>query len=414
MAGGDSAVEAGSEAAWQAAEDVPVTEAASQAAGQAVSRTTGARQSTKDHISDDKAPAKKQPKNARRPPSRLTLACYRMKRRVLSKLCSPRLVRFIERALDVGLRVFSIFMKVFGPCLACVALGLISFCTYTYFVHVLPLLGDGNALGVFTQVLSTLLGVFLLTNAVYNYGCSMFMDAGTPPPFDQAVPSSFMDAEEEGLGELRPPKQCRKCGLWKPPRAHHCSICRKCVLKMDHHCPWINNCVGWRNYRHFCLFMLFLASCCVYVIIVFLFAVYRHTKIRPGSHQWGDMVFATLPQIIEELSRDDDDTGRMCIMVSFMVACVILVALSVLGGMHVFLLLTNQTTIEFQINIAKRREMRANGLFYRNPYDMGRRRNFQQVCGPNPFCKFRWLMPYFSKPPEGDGLAYPAIFRLKT
>ena len=29
---------------------------------------------------------------------------------------------------------------------------------------------------------------------------------------------------------------CKKCISPKPPRAHHCSVCGKCILKMDHHC----------------------------------------------------------------------------------------------------------------------------------------------------------------------------------
>lgn len=29
---------------------------------------------------------------------------------------------------------------------------------------------------------------------------------------------------------------CKKCDSPKPPRTHHCSVCNKCVLKMDHHC----------------------------------------------------------------------------------------------------------------------------------------------------------------------------------
>jgi len=42
----------------------------------------------------------------------------------------------------------------------------------------------------------------------------------------------------------QPPKVkrlCRRCKAFKPDRAHHCSICQRCIIKMDHHCPWVNN-----------------------------------------------------------------------------------------------------------------------------------------------------------------------------
>ena len=30
-------------------------------------------------------------------------------------------------------------------------------------------------------------------------------------------------------------RYCDKCKCIKPDRAHHCSVCQSCVLRMDHH-----------------------------------------------------------------------------------------------------------------------------------------------------------------------------------
>uniref|UniRef100_A0AC35TSS2 Palmitoyltransferase n=1 Tax=Rhabditophanes sp. KR3021 TaxID=114890 RepID=A0AC35TSS2_9BILA len=62
-------------------------------------------------------------------------------------------------------------------------------------------------------------------------------------------------------------RYCSHCTMVKPDRAHHCSICKTCNLKFDHHCPWINNCVMYSNYKQFLLFLGYGFTLCVFVAI---------------------------------------------------------------------------------------------------------------------------------------------------
>lgn len=53
------------------------------------------------------------------------------------------------------------------------------------------------------------------------------------------------------------PLWCSRCQLLRPDRAHHSSEVDRCVLKMDHYCPWLGSIIGLRNYKPFYLFVAY-------------------------------------------------------------------------------------------------------------------------------------------------------------
>lgn len=63
---------------------------------------------------------------------------------------------------------------------------------------------------------------------------------------------------------FHPGAECTTCGFLKPPRSKHCSVCKRCVAKADHHCIFINSCVGYANQRWFIMLLASTAVLCTY------------------------------------------------------------------------------------------------------------------------------------------------------
>ena len=82
---------------------------------------------------------------------------------------------------------------------------------------------------------------------------------------------------------------CADCEVVRTDRSRHCSICNRCVERFDHHCPWINNCVGLNNHG---IFMCFLVSMLTLLVATFVttithFRVYQNRWLpRTGTGKW--------------------------------------------------------------------------------------------------------------------------------
>ena len=190
--------------------------------------------------------------------------------------------------------------------------------------------------------------------------------SSAPPP---ALTPPSLPPQTAGLDDRSAdPKQgrrfCRKCSAWKPDRTHHCSVCGRCVLKMDHHCVWVANCVGVYNYKFFLLFLFYTFVATVFDALALLpdfLHFFRAASGGPEAHA------ATVALVLLTVVLD----------MAF--------AASLLGFivMHSNLVSQNMTTIEMY--------EKKKSIPWR--YDFGKHKNFCEVFGSD---RLYWLLPMHS------------------
>lgn len=293
-----------------------------------------------------------------------------------------------------GLRALGSFMI-----LAVLAIVAVSYYAVVISTYGPQLLQGGTSLAVALPIL--IIFHILLVMLLWCYFMAVFTDPGSVPqnwrpatdeddteaqivPLSTAtLPSgvtvSLEAATGNGTTQISGGRYCRKCSHYKPPRCHHCSICGRCVLKMDHHCVWIVNCVGARNYKFF---------------LLFIFYTFLETMLD---------TLVLLPHFIAFFDNIGQHSDSAIYLATTFLAFVLNVAfaLSLLGFLilHANLLASNTTTIEAH---EKKHTPRWR-------YDLGVQENFRQVFGSS---KLYWFLPVYAdedmrRMPVLQGLDYP-------
>ena len=300
---------------------------------------------------------------------------------------------------------FKASVKIIGPVMITAANILFGCIAYGFLYYIIPELSGGNAFGFCIYVV---LGLFFLVNILFNYMACIFTPPGNPPPCPDPIEKmgGKVSKGSDGVTYLQFPRSieiqpavswrwCRHCKCIKPPRAHHDSITGTCVYDMDHYCPWMNNCVGRDNYRYFFLFLTYLFFGALWAIGM----TYRCMQLFVSEE---GPYATTIPNI----------NLRNAATFSFTIAMSAAFAVGILFFWHVYLAFTNQTTIEFYINMDERSYAKSKGETFKNPFNKGWRKNMMRIFGDGPW--YRWFLisvkapsvPEFGLYPPKDALAH--------
>ena len=95
-------------------------------------------------------------------------------------------------------------------------------------------------------------GVFIYFTTIYYW----YVTHNTDPGF---IPKNSIQPEEmphPRTGKMIKCLRCELCNVWRPPRAHHCRICKRCVIDLDHHCNFVGTCVAKNNIKYFRMYLI--------------------------------------------------------------------------------------------------------------------------------------------------------------
>jgi len=288
--------------------------------------------------------------------------------------------------------------------------------------------------------IALVLGNWILVNVSFHYYMALTTSPGHPPggpPGDHPGHPPGVPPGDHPPGD--PPRVqikefasiCKKCISPKPPRAHHCSVCNKCILKMDHHCPWLNNCVGHFNHRYFFLFSLYTWIGTLFVAVFGVPIAYEE-YFGPNKYYKDESPTTSIPHNIEYSNESTSSASfypfpsisswrsfrHGCIIFEMLSTAGVFMAIGALTSWHVKLITFGETCVETYINKRERERLLRTGFHLPlsnlpldqwsivNPYHFGWKENWIHFLGLNQGKSWRHLLFPAVFLPDCDGLTW--------
>lgn len=167
----------------------------------------------------------------------------------------------------------------------------------------------------------------------------------------------------------------------KPDRAHYSSNMHQVILKMDHYCPWVRNCIGYKNYKFFILFIFYGFLVCLSIACLSLSPCLYIWKMNEENLRYENYL-ADVENHKNVSAIPPPEHLRIYspkwIQVLFFFSILAGFNLLCFNILHLNLISKNVSTIEFYQN-----KVLTKDGYYKYPFHRGGLQNFKDVLGFN-------------------------------
>ena len=187
---------------------------------------------------------------------------------------------------------------------------------------------------------------------------------------------------------------CLKCNIIMPDRCSHCKSCKTCILKRDHHCPWLSKCIGYSNQKYYICMLTYLAFLIVFVLTTLFGRIIDVLAfVRNNFNEGVNLIF---------ILNVDQRTDVIHISALYMLCCLLFFPICLLLINTYCLALSNLTNIEhnFPPFVVESREFEEEQQRTNSANVLG---NLKEIFGSSSLLAY---MPVWTTPGDGHSFSF--------